>query len=157
MSHLCRECRRVNPDEAAYCYFDGLPLSNGKAAAEASIDFGTWTFPAPFVFPSGDKCHNFVQLALACHRHPGEATEALKGGFLTSFFGSIGRIDLAMAAGAAAKEPDVERGMDDLLGKLPGSPLGAAKLKLDPEEINLGVMQVGQERQLELKLTNEGQ
>src|SRR5262245_29352434 len=137
MSHLCRECRRINPDEAVFCYFDGLPLSNGKAAEGASIDFRTWRFPNPFVFPNGDTCHNFVQLARACHRQPQDAIEVLKGGYLGSFFGSIGRVDLAMATGAAAKEPDVDRGLDDLLGKLPGSPLGAAKLTCQPEEMNL--------------------
>src|SRR5436190_19808164 len=154
MSHLCRQCRRVNPDEATYCYFDGLPLANGRAAAEASINFSTWAFPTPFVFPGGENCQNFVQLALACHHHPQEAVEVLKGGYLGSFFGSIGRVDLAMAAGAAAKEPAIDRGLDDLLGKLPGSPLGPAKLSLQPEAINLGVMQVGEERHLEPKLTN---
>jgi len=61
----------LNPAEAAFCFYDGVPLANGSSTnGAASIDFSTWAFPRPFVFPSGEKCHNFLQLALACYRHP---------------------------------------------------------------------------------------
>lgn len=158
MSHLCRDCQRVNPDEASYCYYDGKPLRASRGAADgASIDFATWTFPSPFVFGNGVKAGTFPQLALACRSNPAEAMEVLRSGFLHSFFGSLGRIDLAMAAQAAAKEPDADRGLDALIGKLPGAALTDAKLVVTPEEIKLGTMKVGADTQLELKLSNEGQ
>jgi hypothetical protein len=158
MSRQCRECRRLNPAEAVFCFHDGKPLANGSAPAEgSSIDFSTWAFPRPFVFPSGARCHNFVQLALTCHRQLQEAGEALQRGFLETFFSSLGRMDLALAAGAAARMPDRDRALDELLGHLPGSPLGAARLKVEPEEQSLGVLQVGDDRRFDLTLTNAGQ
>jgi DNA-directed RNA polymerase specialized sigma24 family protein len=158
MSRQCPECRRLNPAEAAFCFHDGKPLASGAGGRDgASIDYSTWAFPRPFVFPSGAQCHNFLQLALACHRELPEAGEALQRGFLETFFSSLGRMDLALAASAAAKMPDRDRAVDDLLGKLPGSPLGPAQLKVEPVEHQLGVLKVGDDRQFELKLTNAGQ
>jgi hypothetical protein len=158
MHRQCQECRRLNPAEAAYCFYDGTPLVNGTGAAEgASIDFSTWAFPHPFVFPSGEKCHNFLQLALACHRHPEETIEALRGGFLAAFFSALGRVDLAMTSSTLAREPDADRALDGLLAKLPGSPLGEAKLEVEPLARNLGVLQVGEDRRFELTLSNKGE
>jgi hypothetical protein len=158
MSRQCRECQRLNPVEAAFCFHDGKPLANGSTPAEGtSIDYSTWAFPRPFVFPGGARCHNFVQLALTCHRQIQEAAEVLQRGFLETFFSSLGRMDLALAAGGAAKMADRDRALDELLGKLPGSPLGPARLKVEPEEKALGVLQVGDDRRFELTLTNAGQ
>jgi hypothetical protein len=157
MTLQCRECRRLNPPEAEFCFYDGVPLANGRSGVEgASIDFSTWAFPRPFVFPAGAPCHNFLQLALACRRNQQETAELLQQGFFESFFGSIGRFDLALVARSAAGAPDLERGMDELLGKLPGSPLQPAKLVVEPLERNLGLLRVGEDRQFELTLTNKG-
>jgi hypothetical protein len=157
MSHLCRECKRTNPSEAVFCYYDGKPLQGGTGAGDgASINYATWVFPSPFVFPSGENCRNFLQLAVACRRHPEATIEVLQQGFLESFFGSLGRIDLVMVARAAAKAPDHERGLDELLGKLPGSPLAPAQLEAEPLEKNLGMVPVGEDRQFDLLLTNKG-
>ncbi len=157
MKHQCSECQRLNPPEAAYCFYDGKPLSNGAGRGEASIDFATWAFPQPFFFPSGEKCHNFLQLALACHRHPDETIEVLRQGFFETFFGSMGRVDLAMAAKAAARTSDRDRALDDFMGKLPGSPLGPAQLVVEPQEKDLGVVGIGEDRSFTLTLTNQGQ
>jgi hypothetical protein len=157
MSRKCRQCDRLNPEEAIFCFYDGVPLSNGTSGGAAgSIDFSTWAFPHPFVFPDGDTCNTFLQLALTCHRRPQDAVEVLHGGFFETFFGTLGRVDLAMAAKAAARLPDNDRALDELLGKLPGSPLAPAKLTIDPEEKNLGVVQVGEDHQFVLTLANEG-
>ena len=43
----------------------------------------------------------------------------LKGGSWPTFFGSIGRLDLAMAAKQAAKEPALDVGLSQLLEKFP--------------------------------------
>ena len=157
MSRQCLECQRLNPSEALFCFHDGKPLVSGAGSAEgSSIDFSTWAFPRPFVFPSGHKCHNFLQLALACRENPKETMDAVQAGFFEAFFGSLGRADLAMAARAAGKASDPERGLDELLGKLPGSPLQPAELLLEPEEVKLGVLRVGDDRTFELKLKNKG-
>jgi hypothetical protein len=157
MTRQCLECQRLNPPEALYCFHDGKPLVHGAGTPDgSSIDFSTWAFPRPFVFPSGQKCHNFLQLAVACHEHPQETMDAVQHGFFEAFFGSLGRADLAMAARAAGKAPDHERGLDDFLGKLPGSPLKEAELALEPEEVKFGVLPVGEDRTFELKLKNRG-
>ena len=54
MTHRCHECSRLNPAEATFCYFDGVVL-NGRNAAAGSIDFSSWAFPSPFVFPGGQQ------------------------------------------------------------------------------------------------------
>ena len=157
MTRQCLECQRLNPPEALYCFHDGKPLANGAGPADgASIDFSTWAFPHPFVFPGGQKCHNFLQLAVTCRQNPQETMDAVQHGFFEGFFGSLGRADLAMASRAVAKAADRERGLDELLGKLPGSPLQEAELVLEPEEVKLGVVQVGEDRTFELKLKNKG-
>ena len=114
-----------NPSEAGFCYYDGAPLDGGAASSAegGSINYGVWAFPTPFVFPHGETCRNFLQLALACQRDPATAMEMASHGYFEKFFASLGRIDLVTAAAAAAKSPDRERGLDDLLGKMPGSPL----------------------------------
>jgi hypothetical protein len=157
MIRQCPACRRANPQEATFCFFDGKLLGNGAGAGEASsINFGTLAFGRPFVFPGGEKCHNFLQLALACRRNPKDAIEALRGGFIGSFFGSLGRVDLAMAVKPLAAMPDEDRALDELLGKLPGTPLRPAELAVEPLEKNFGVLQVGEDREFTLTLTNKG-
>src|SRR5436309_569842 len=108
MTRRCSSCQRINPSEAAFCYFDGKPLGETAARGNTSIDFGSWSFPRPFVFSNGAQCHTFAQLALSCVRHPQETIEALRGGFFGTFFGGLGRIDLAVAAKALAAMPDAD-------------------------------------------------
>ena len=156
MPRRCQECSRVNPTSAAFCYHDGIPLNGagGGGSEGGSINFGVWAFPSPFVFPGGETCRNFLQLAIACQRNPRSAMDVLSQGYLEQFFGSLGRIDLAVAAGAAAKAPDRERGLDDLLGKMPGSPLQPPELVVTPTRKDFGVVPVGEDRRFELVLTN---
>ena len=157
MTRLCQKCSRINPPDAAFCHHDGLSLDGTQGAASgASIDFSTWAFPSPFVFPDGVICRNFIQLALACNRDLKVSTEILQQGFLESFFASLGRHDLALAAKVANKSPDLQRGLSELLGKLPGSPLTPAELRVDPKQKNLGVVQIGEDCTFELSLTNKG-
>jgi len=158
MSQTCRDCSRVNPSEAAYCYFDGVQL-NGRTDLPtdgSSISFSNWVFPNPFVFPSGEVCRNFPQLARACRKNPQGANDLLSQGFLESFLGSLGRVDLALAAREAGRHPDRERGLDDFLAKLPGTALEPAKLEVEPGDIDLGAVAVGEERRFDLVLRNDG-
>ena len=154
MSLVCDRCRRVNPDEAYYCYFDGASLA-GRATS-GPINLGTQPFPSPYVFPSGISARNFDQLAMACRKSWKEAIEMLREGYLASFFGSIGRVDLARSAQESAKFPEIHRGLDELLGKLPTQVLEAPKLNVEPTDMNLGQMAVGGERTIELQLANHG-
>jgi hypothetical protein len=157
MTRQCLACRRLNPPGAAFCFHDGRPLAGGAGTAGAvAIDFSTWTFPRPFVFPNGVRCLNFVMLAGACRQHPEQLLEALHDGFLQSFLASLGRTDLALAAASAARSADPLRSADDLLGKFPGSPLRPAELAVEPGATDLGVLQVGEDHRFELTLTNRG-
>lgn len=154
MSQVCRQCSRINPAEAAYCYFDGAILAGH--AGHGPINAGAAAFPSQFVFPTGQICKNFDQLALACQQHWQSAVDMLKQGFLGTFFGGLGRADLAMAAMEAAKFPDADRGLDQLLSKLPTNVLQNPQLKAEPTEINLGQIPLGSDRSSEIHLANLG-
>jgi hypothetical protein len=67
------------------------------------------------------SCKNFPQLARACRKNPQGAADLLSAGVLEPFLGSLGRVDLALAARDAARHPDREPGLDDFLAKLPGT------------------------------------
>src|SRR5260370_36092915 len=102
MALTCPKCRRVNPADATYCYFDGNVLANGHAA-NGPLNPAIVAFPRPFVFPSGQSCHNFDQLALACLHNWTTARDLVRQGMLKSFLGGPGRADFALAAEEAAR------------------------------------------------------
>ncbi len=154
MSQVCRQCSRVNPADAAYCYFDGTVLASH--AGSGPVNAGSAPFPSPFVFPTGQACKNFDQLALACHQNWQAALDMLRQGFLGTFFGGLGRADLAIAATEATRFPDVDRGLDQLLGKLPTHVLQNPQLKAEPTAINLGELPMGTDRESEIHLSNLG-
>jgi hypothetical protein len=156
MSQLCSKCSRPNPPEAIYCHFDGVVLG-GHAANGKTIPAGVRPFPSEFVFPSGQACRNFDQLAVACQQNWSCAVELLQKGFLASFLGGIGRADLALAAKEAARFPDADRGLDRLLAKIPSQVLDAPRLRAEPSGVSLGVLPIGTNRSFELHLANLGQ
>lgn len=83
--------------------------------------------------------------------------DLLQQGYLESFLGGLGRIDLVMAAKEAAKFPDHDRGLDQFLTKLPADVIDAPRLVVETQEINLGILHPGDEgRQFELRLENQG-
>jgi len=155
MSQVCGKCSRINPADAAYCYWDGAVLE-GHSANGGPIATGSRPFPNQFVFPSGQTCRNFDQLAMSCQQNWKQAVDLLRQGFLASFLGGLGRADLALAAQEAARFPDQDRGLDQLLAKLPSHVLEAPKLQAEPTDVNLGVIRVGTDRKLELHLANQG-
>jgi hypothetical protein len=159
MPRICQRCRRINPHEAAYCYHDGAPLQDpergGIPAGGGAINVGIRPFAAPFVFPSGRACHNFHELASACHVDPVGALSLLKKGYLESFLAAQGRSDLASAA-HAARAANRERGLDDFLGRLPATTLSAARLRVEPAALDLGTLRPGEEFRRELVLVNDG-
>jgi len=155
MTQVCDKCSRVNPADAAYCYYDGAILA-GHTANGGPINQGSAAFPSQFVFPSGQSCRNFDQLALTCQQNWKAAVDLLKHGFLSSFLGGLGRADLALAAQEAAQFPDQDRGLDQFLSRLPTHVLDAPKLKAEPSEVNLGQVPIGTDRHFDLHLMNLG-
>jgi hypothetical protein len=155
MSQVCSKCSHANPPDAIYCYYDGIILG-GHSANGGPVQAGTQLFPSQFVFPSGATCRNFDQLAVACQQNWTAAVDLLRQGFLASFLGGIGRVDLALAAQEAARFPDQERGLDQLLAKLPTQVLQPPQLQAEPTNVNLGVLPLGSNRHFELHLANLG-
>ncbi len=154
MTSTCRKCQRINPSEAAYCYHDGIPLGgHGRGAA---LPIGDQLFPTPFLFPSGHVCRTFNELSLGCHGDWAVTRELLQQGHLERFLGGIGRIDLAMAAREAARQPDADRGLDDLLGRFPGDALSPAQLVVRTGQVDLGTLAIGSDRGFALTLENGG-
>jgi hypothetical protein len=155
MPIACRRCRRINPPGAAYCYFDGVALP-GRGGQPGEAPAGSRPFPMPFTFPSGRACHNYNELALACLDDWPAALAVLREGHLGAFLGALGRVDLADAARGAALYPDPDRGLDQLLGSLPGGALTPPKLIVKTPSFDLGPLAVGAERRLVLTMTNGG-
>lgn len=80
MPQVCKQCSHINPDEASFCYFDGVILAHHGAGGP--INAGSQPFPSQFVFPSGQVCRNFDQLAMTCQKNWPQAVDLLKHGFL---------------------------------------------------------------------------
>ena len=153
MTQTCARCSRINPVDAVYCYFDGGVLGSG---ARGPLRSGTQPFPTDFVFPSGRVCRNFDELVLGCHEEWAQALALLSEGYLEKFLGGLGRLDLAQVAKQAAAYPDRDRGLDQFLAKLPTDVVEPAKLQVEPREVHLGQLRVGEDRVFELNLSNLG-
>src|SRR5579871_383790 len=122
MVQTCNKCSRANPAEAIYCYFDGFVLG-GHGRNGGPVAVGSQVFNSPFVFPTGHSCRSFDELALACQEDWAAARDLLAQGYLEQFFAGVGRVDLVLAAKEAAQFPDRDRGLDQLLAKLPSDVL----------------------------------
>ncbi len=155
MVQTCSKCSRVNPAEAVYCYYDGFVLG-GQSRNGGPVAVGAQTFAHPFVFPGGRSCRSFDELALACQEEWTAAREMLRHGHLGNFFSGLGRGDLAAAAKEAAKFPEADLGLNQLLEALPTQVLAEPRLSLETQEINLGVLEVGGERRFCLHMENQG-
>src|SRR5262245_52379373 len=155
MTLICRGCSRVNPPGALFCYHDGLALGNGDRPA-GPLAVGAQPFLSPFVFPSGRVCRNFDELALAADELWEEAQDLLREGSLAGFLGSIGRADLGRIARQAAAAADLNRALDDFLGRLPTSGREPARLYAHPLAVNLGLVKKGDSHPFQLHLVNQG-
>ena len=154
MSMICGKCRRANPPEATFCYYDGVLLNS--QARNGPVAGRQLAFPHPFIFPCGRQCRTFDELVLACQEEWAEARSLLEQGYLESFLAGVGRTDLARFARLATAAPDRDRSLDDLLDKLPSDALQPPRLQVQPQEINLGSLQVGEDRRFMLHLENRG-
>jgi hypothetical protein len=154
MAQICSRCAGANPDEAAYCHRDGFPLSGVPVAKPPGS--GARPFPSPLVFASGQACYNFDQLARACEDDWSAGAAALRSGLLAAFFRHIGRNDLAQAARGAADGPDIDLGLNDLLGAPPGLAAAPPQLRLlSPSEVDLPI-RVREGPSFDLRLGNRG-
>ena len=83
------------------------------------MDAATQTFPTPFVFPSGRACHNFNELARACHDEPAAALQMLREGLhLESFLGTQGGPTSPWPPAPPTAPPTANAGLDEFLGRL---------------------------------------
>jgi hypothetical protein len=155
MAQTCAQCSRANPAEALYCHYDGSILP-GHGRGGAGLHPALEPFPSPLVFPSGRTCLNFDQLLRCCHEDWAGAVNVLRQGDLERFFAALGRADLALAARAAARLPDGDRGLDQLLAKLPSQTPQVPRLHLASLILDLGAVRAGEDRRAELCLTNRG-
>jgi hypothetical protein len=150
-NQVCPRCQRANPGQAVYCWFDGIPLSNpGGAAAVGAL-------PQEFVFASGRRCRTFDELAEGCYQDWEGARELLRRGDFARFLSRAGRIDLARAAQEAQGQADPDIALFNFVRSLPASPARQPRLELSPRRLAVGVLRVGESRQLKLTLTNSGQ
>lgn len=153
MGISCANCRRSNPVEAAYCYFDGVPLSTQAAGA---VSPALELFPSPFVFPQGEVSRNFDQLAQCCQHDWTAAVDLLRQGMFASFLGGLGRADLAQVANRAAQLADGDRALDQFLARLPATDPNQPKLEIEPADVDLGSIRIGEEKRFEIRIRNKG-
>ncbi|MFN4259957.1 MAG: hypothetical protein ACK4RK_11745 [Gemmataceae bacterium] len=156
MAQTCTKCSRINPEDAVFCYYDGSALNGHASANGGVITSGSQTFNNQFIFPNGQACRSFDQLALACQQNWSDALNLLQQGYLETFLVGLGRADLGMAAREAARYPDRDRGLDQFMDKLPTDVLKPPQLAVEPTEVNLGQIKVGEDRKLEIHLENKG-
>lgn len=155
MTQRCRLCSRANPAEALYCYHDGAVLDSRPGMA-GPLAVGAQLFLSPFVFPSGRTCRSFNELVLACEADWEGARDMLRRGYLEGFLAATGRADLARAAHHASQSSDPDRGLDELLDKLPGDIRQPPRLRVQPQEVNLGRTSRAEDRHFVLQIENQG-
>ncbi|MBM4069230.1 MAG: hypothetical protein FJ271_09835 [Planctomycetes bacterium] len=156
MAIQCIACSKVNPADAVYCYYDGRALAG--SGNEGPMRVGAMPFPMPFCFSDGENCKNFNQLALACDARWDESRRLLADGIWQTFFTAMGRLDLATAAQQAARQPDLDVGLSQLLEVFPTDPdvLRPPKLALSATQQDLGTLAPGTDRSFPLQIANQG-
>src|SRR5262245_30268348 len=131
---VCPRCQRVNPAEAAYCYFDGLALPGADAPdipLAIPIDTGPAKLPHEFVFPTGRHCFTYDDFVRGCLEDRDTARDLLGQGVFRQFLTGVGRLDLARAADEALRQQtDAELALDAFLGRLPAATVPKAELEL---------------------------
>ena len=145
---ICPRCRRANPAEAAYCYFDGGNLLGPQESGQK--------LASDFLFPSGRRAKTLEDLANACQDEWSTARDFLRNGAIRQFFASIGRHDLARVAQDSSQEPSPDVALTRFLESLPVTRANVPKLDLQPRRFFLGRIPTEDARELELVLSNPG-
>src|SRR5262245_61552972 len=149
---FCPRCQRANPNGSVFCYFDGIELRPGAGGALAANRLAQ-----EFVFPSGRRIRTFEEFALGCQDEWVVARDLLKQGQFRTFFGNIGRADLAKAAQDAMSQGDADIALTTFLEALPGARTSAPRLDINPRRLLMGALLAGESRKLEFTVTNQGQ
>jgi len=149
LMRLCLRCRRANPDEAAFCHHDGIPLAPQQAGDDSAPRSLEWQFPG------GRRCTTIDEFARGCLTEWSSARIALRSGRLGNHFTQIARTDLARVASTVLDEPDDDVALQKFLEKLPGLTVPIRPLA-DPVPRRLSVEDVGRDqvRLVPLRLTN---
>jgi hypothetical protein len=150
---VCSRCQRANPDEAAFCHFDGAELRrvNGEAAKQRHTHL-----PHEFVFPSGRRCYTYDELVVGCQAEWDTARDLLREGVFKHFLTSIGRIDLAQAAQEPKPQADADTALENFLARMPVRVENSARLDLNPRRIQVGPLHIGESRQIPVTILNQG-
>jgi hypothetical protein len=149
----CPRCRRTNPAEAIYCYFDGVSLQSRSSGGPALAQL-----PQEFSFPSGRRCRTYEELAQACQEEWVAARELLRQGVFQRYFTAISCLDLVRAAQEAMTQSNLDIGLMQLLRSLPTQlPLAGPRLDLTPRRLHLGTLLAGEHRQIRITIRNQGQ
>jgi hypothetical protein len=149
----CPRCQRANPDEGAFCYFDGAELRAVRGLTTTGRDT---PLPHEFVFPSGRRCRSYDELVRGCQDEWDVARDLLRQGVFRTFLAGAGRVDLAHAAQHAKGQSDPDLALEAFLKSLPAATGEAPRLDLSPRRINLGTLHVGETGQVRLTVTNQG-
>lgn len=150
MSNLvCPRCQRTNPNEAVFCYFDGMILRQGVGVAANQL-------PREFVFPSGRRCRSYDDLVQGCQYDWEDARVLLQKGAFGAFLAGIGRMDLAQAASEGQAQPDPDIALYNFVNSLPAGQVQGPRLDLTPRRLMLGTLRAGDSRQVRLTVTNQG-
>ena len=148
--HSCPRCRRANPDEAAFCYHDGIPLVQFQDSTQSRAL--EWTFP------SGRRCTTIDELARGSLAEWGAARHALRTGKLRDHFADQGRADLARLAQDATAERDEDIALQTLIENLPDLAVPVRSVADPvPRRLNAEAVYRNEVRLLPLKFVNRGQ
>ena len=147
----CPRCHRVNPDEAAFCHFDGVELRSEQAQQG-----GDGRLPREFVFPSGRRCLTYDDLVAACQDEWDTARVLLLEGNFAQFLAGAGRFDLVHAAQKAQAHADPDLGLHFFVTNLPATRVEGPRLDLSPRRLALGALPAGEQRNVQLTISNRG-
>jgi hypothetical protein len=152
MPQFCPRCKRANPNEATYCYFDGFVLQQGAAVSPVGQLAREFVFPA-----SGRRCRSVDDIAQSCQVEWAEARELLARGEFLRYFSQAGRLDLSRAAQEAQANPDPDVALLQFVNNLPvAANPQAPRLDLTPRRIALGAIKSGEQRQMKITVLNQG-
>lgn len=112
--------------------------------------------PHQFVFPSGQCCRTYDDLVLASQAEWEVARDLLTQGVFQQFLATAGRMDLAQAAQQAKDRLDPDIALDNFLASLPAKVERGPRLDLNLRRLNLGTLRVGETRQIQLAVVNQG-
>ena len=140
MTLVCRNCSRVNPPEAQYCYWDGVVLDGQRPGVVVRSPSAPSRSRSRSSSPRAGSAAISTSWCWLVTANGKKRWICCAKGYLEGFFGGMGRADLALAAKQSIKAADPDRGLDQLLSKLPCSNREPPKLFAQPLEVNLGQM-----------------